>query len=100
MSADIETIASKAAAVFGCTLDDLKKKNNVSRIVNARNAVYYILHYEYGVSLNELCEMFGRTNREVCYRIKKLREKHEKDKAFRLRCDSIKKKIETSLSHE
>lgn len=93
MGADIETVASKAAAVFGCTLDDLKEKNNVSRIVNARNAVYYILHYEYGVSLNELCELFGRTNREVCYRLSATESKACKNKAYKNRLHTIAENI-------
>lgn len=86
-------IAGKIADQFGYTLERLKEKGNSTHLSNARNIAYYILHYDYGVSLNELAEMFGRTNREVCYRIAKLREKHDKEPAFRKRCEFIKSKL-------
>ena len=92
-TAQTSQIAHNIASQFGYTLDKLREKGNSTHLSNARNIAYYILHYDYGVSLNELAEMFGRTNREVCYRIAKLREKHETDAAFRKRCEFIKSKL-------
>lgn len=88
-----EEIATAIAKQFGYTLERLKDKGNSNHLTMARNFAYYILHYDYGVSLNSLCSMFGRTNREICYRIAKLRDKHDKEPAFRKRCETIKSKI-------
>lgn len=90
-------VAEAIASQFGYKFENLLAKGNSNHLTTARNFAYYILHYDYGVSLNQLCSMFQRTNREVCYRIKKLREKHETDNAFRLRCDGIKKKLQEKL---
>ena len=98
--AEIIGVAEAIASQFGYRFENLLAKGNSGHLTTARNFAYYILHYEYGVSLNDLCKMFQRSNREVCYRIKKVRDKHEKDQAFRLRCETIKKKLEASLSEE
>lgn len=98
--AEIMGVAEAIASQFGYKFENLLEKGNSNHLTTARNFAYYILHYDYGVSLNDLCKMFQRSNREVCYRIKKVRDKHEKENAFRLRCESIKKKLEASLSEE
>lgn len=86
-------IAEQIAAQFGMRFADMKKKTNIVRFINARNMAYHILHYDYGVSLNSLCEMFERTNREVCYRLADSKERIEKDAAFKKRHDSIISKL-------
>lgn len=87
-------IAERIAGQFGMKLSDLKKKTNIARFVTARNMAYYILHCDYNVSLNDLCTLFDRTNREVCYRIAAAKEKFDKDTGFRKRHDMIVKKIQ------
>ena len=86
-------VAERIASQFGMRLSDLKKKTNIARFVTARNMAYYILHCDYNVSLNDLCSLFDRTNREVCYRIAAAKEKFDKDAGFRKRHDMIFKKI-------
>lgn len=98
--AEIIGVAEAIASQFGYKFENLLAKGNGGHLTTARNFAYYILHYEYGVSLNDLCKMFQRTNREVCYRIKKVREKHETDQAFRLRCETIKKKLKDDTEVE
>lgn len=90
---EITAIAESIASQFGYRFDNLKEKGNSSHLTTARNFAYYILHYDYGVSLNQLCALFNRTNREVCYRIAKLRDRHENEPAFRKRCEYVKSKI-------
>ena len=90
---EIIGIAEAIASQFGYRFENLLAKGNGGHLTTARNFAYYILHYDYGVSLNELCKMFQRTNREVCYRIKKVRDKHEKEPAFQKRCEYIKSKL-------
>jgi len=83
------SIAKELAKVVKIPFETLKAKSNVERITKARNVVYYVLHREFGVSLNQLCDIFGRTNREICYRISDADTKYEKDAAFRTRCASV-----------
>ena len=91
--AEIVGIAEAIASQFGYKFENLLERGNSNHLTTARNFAYYIMHYDYGVSLNDLCKMFQRSNREVCYRIKKVRDKYEKENAFRLRCEGIKKKL-------
>lgn len=98
--AEIMGVTEAIASQFGYKFENLLERGNSNHLTTARNFAYYILHYDYGVSLNDLCKMFQRTNREVCYRIARVRDKHESDSAFRLRCETIKKKLEASLSAE
>lgn len=90
---EIIGVAEAIASQFGYKFDNLLEKGNSNHLTTARNFAYYILHYDYGVSLNDLCKMFQRSNREVCYRIKKVRDKYEKEPAFQKRCEYIKSKL-------
>lgn len=99
-NAEIMGVAEAIASQFGYKFENLLERGNSNHLTTARNFAYYILHYDYGVSLNELCKMFQRSNREVCYRIKKVRDKHETDQAFRLRCETIKKKLKDDTAVE
>lgn len=95
---EMMAVADAIAAQFGYKFKNLLEKGNSNHLTTARNFAYYILHYDYGVSLNELCAMFQRTNREVCYRIKKVREKYEKEPAFRKRCEYVKYKLKSNTN--
>ena len=97
---EIMGVAEAIASQFGYKFDNLLEKGNSNHLTSARNFAYYILHYDYGVSLNDLCAMFQRSNREVCYRIKKVRDKYDKEPAFQKRCEGIRKKLESSMSEE
>ena len=90
---EIMGVAEAIASQFGYKFENLLERGNSNHLTTARNFAYYILHYDYGVSLNDLCKMFQRSNREVCYRIKKVRDKHEKEPAFQKRCEYIKSKL-------
>lgn len=90
---EIIGVAEAIASQFGYKFENLLERGNSNHLTTARNFAYYILHYDYGVSLNDLCKMFQRSNREVCYRIKKVRDKHEKEPAFQKRCEYIKSKL-------
>ena len=91
--AEIIGVAEAIASQFGYKFENLLERGNSNHLTTARNFAYYILHYDYDVSLNDLCKMFQRSNREVCYRIKKVRDKHEKEPAFQKRCEYIKSKL-------
>lgn len=97
---EIIGIAEAIASQFGYKFENLLERGNSNHLTTARNFAYYILHYDYGVSLNDLCKMFQRSNREVCYRIKKVRDKHDKEPAFQKRCEGIRKKLESPMSEE
>lgn len=92
-----ETIANLIAGQFGLTLDELRAKNNNSRLTTARNFSYIILHKYFGVSLNGLADLFGRTNREICYRTAKMREQLDKKPAIKKRCETITNKAKEAL---
>lgn len=97
VTSQTEKLAAKAAEAFSFTFDQIKAKSCVARISNARNSVYYILHKYYGVSLNDICTLFGRTNREICYRLNNVKAKVEANPAFRKRLDNVVNQINNKL---
>lgn len=67
-------IAEELCAVFGLSVSDLSKNGGTRHLYETRRAVILFLHDNLGVSLNAIADVFGKSNRNICYIVAKGRE--------------------------
>ena len=59
------------------------RKTNNHNISMQRNYIYYILHYDFKFSINQIGKCFKRSGREINYRISEMKYRIEYFKDYR-----------------
>lgn len=67
----VKSIEDKTCLVMGVTNKDIRDKNNKKNDSLARGYVWYILHYDYNLSVSQIAKEYNRSKRAVFYLISK-----------------------------
>lgn len=67
-------IAERVCLSFGFSVNDLSEKGGSRHLYETRRAVILFLHDNLGMSLNAIADVFGKSNRNICYMVAKGRE--------------------------
>lgn len=67
-------IAERICLSFGISVNELSKRGGSRHLYETRRAIVLFMHEKLGFSLNEIADIFGKSNRNICYMIAKGRE--------------------------
>ena len=70
---EIGNIEEKICLFFGVSLDELYSREIARKVSNARHYLWYILHYDFGMSNGQIAKRYDRTKRAVIMSISDLR---------------------------
>lgn len=75
----IDSIEKTASLVYKIGQDELRKGTSKHIYADARSMVWYILHYDYSYSINELAREYKKTPRNIKYMVSKMKFQIKKD---------------------
>lgn len=86
----VQNIEEKVCNYFGVGIETLVAKNKLRQPSLARGYLWYILHYDYKLSINTLAKQYGRTARRVNRVISKTKYLVETQKTYKGHYEKIK----------
>ena len=79
----MESIIKSLCEYLNVQYEDVMRKTNNHNISMQRNYIYYILHYDFKFSINQIGKCFKRSGREINYRISEMKYRIEYFKDYR-----------------
>lgn len=79
----MESIIKSLCEYLNVQYEDVMRKTNNHSISMQRNYIYYILHYDFKFSINQIGKCFKRSGREINYRISEMKYRIEYFKDYR-----------------
>lgn len=79
----VQEIEEKVCNYFGVEREILVAKNKFRQPSLARGYLWYVLHYDYKMSINTLAKQYGRTVRRVNRVISKIKYLVETQKTYK-----------------
>ena len=80
---EYEESLNRVCSYFGVALGDLRKKDKTSNVAYARNFVYYVLHIDLRLSINQISKILDREQRNIKRMIANVRYNIEHNKEYR-----------------
>ncbi len=69
----IDDIERKVCAYFCVNTQTIVNNNRTSQVSMARGYIFYILHKDFGLSINKIANTYFRTSRAVFWHINKIK---------------------------